>query len=81
MFEKKCANGNYAAEGLQFVEEVTRFGISRGGRHALSESFFCQCATRKYKSACEGLQDGVRQRRNESGKADGLLDLFQAKLS
>jgi hypothetical protein len=43
MLEKKCANGNYSAEGLQFVEEITRFGISRCGRHARSESIFC-CA-------------------------------------
>src|ERR1700756_131124 len=43
MFEKECANGNYAAEGLQFVEEITRFGISRCGRHARSESILC-CA-------------------------------------
>src|SRR5208282_1779476 len=47
MFEKKCSNGNYAAEGLQFVEKIARFGFGRltpgrYGLHARSEtSSFC----------------------------------------
>ncbi|MGH9708437.1 MAG: hypothetical protein ACRD5R_16930, partial [Candidatus Acidiferrales bacterium] len=36
MFGEESANGNYAAEGMQFIEEITGLRISRGLRHAHS---------------------------------------------
>ena len=37
MFRQECSNWYYAAEGLQFVEEITRLRISRCNRHAHSK--------------------------------------------
>src|ERR1700733_8138383 len=37
MFGQECPNWYYAAEGLQFVEEITRLRISRCNRHAHSK--------------------------------------------
>src|SRR5271154_3328520 len=59
MFQKKSPNRYYAAEGLQFVEDITRFGISSCGRHAHSEQSKFERVKPKYKHPGGSLQDGV----------------------
>src|SRR5215471_19945182 len=48
MLQKKCANGYYAAEGMQFVEKIAGFRFSRCGCHAGSEADSPRMRTAQY---------------------------------
>jgi hypothetical protein len=80
MIDKISANGNYAAEGLQFVENIACFGFRRCRRHARSKIISYKQSIGRREEVCNHAS-GLKRDTPEGFYKSGRGEAAESRLS